>query len=524
MNGLLKRRRRLLLRGGAVHALEAPGATAMATEDGTITWLGDDATAERFIPEADEVVDLDGRLVTPAFVDAHVHLAQTGLAARGVDLHDAASRQEALDRIATHAATSTDPVVVGYGWDETPWVGAQPFTREEVDRAVAGRPAYLARVDVHSAVVSTALVERAPELTTLPGWSAGGRVERDAHHAARGAVDALVTPAMRTAAIRSALQRAAAAGIGSVHELGAPHLSQLADFARIEQIASEEPVPHVVRYWGEAGAYAAAAEHGCRGLAGDLCADGAIGSRTAALHDPYDDAPDRNGHVYLDDAQVRDHVIGCTRHGLQAGFHVIGDRAVGTVLTGLRAAATALGAPTVVSARHRLEHVEMIDDAGVALLAGLGVAASVQPAFDAAWGGSDSLYAHRLGTDRAAAMNPFAAMARAGVVLAFGSDSPVTPLDPWAGVRAAAWHRTPTQRISVPAAFAAHTRGGWQAAGRDDMGWLAPGMPATYAIWELPDDRNVGGLPDLHPDRPLPICTATAVDGVTVHTREGAHL
>lgn len=522
MNALLKRRRRLLLRGGAVHAPESPSATAMAVADRTITWIGDDAAAERFTPDSDEIVDLDGQLVTPAFVDAHVHLAQTGLAARGVDLRGAASRREALDRVAAHSANSSDPVVLGYGWDEGTWLSAQPFTRDEVDRAVDGRPAYLARVDVHSAVVSTALVQRAPQLAALPGWSAGGRVERDAHHAARRAADALVSPAMRTEAIRSTLRRAAACGIGSVHELGAPHLSQLEDFDRLDQIAAEEPAPYVVRYWGEPEAYGVAAEHGCRGLAGDLCADGAIGSRTAALHLPYDDAPTSNGYAYLDETQVRSHVVGCTRHGLQAGFHVIGDRAVDIVLAGLRGAADELGAPTITRARHRLEHVEMVNDAGIALLARLGVTASVQPAFDAAWGGRDNLYARRLGGDRAATMNPFGAMAKAGVGLAFGSDSPVTPLDPWAGVRAAAWHRTPAQRISVRAAFSAHTRGGWRAAGDDAGGWLAPGMPATYAVWKLSADL-VDGLPDLHPARALPVCTATVVDGVTVHAREGAH-
>jgi len=495
----------------------------MAVESGTITWIGDDAAADRFASDAHEVVDLAGALVTPAFVDAHVHLAQTGLAARGVDLHGAASGREALDRVAAHTAASNEPIVLGYGWDETNWAPPRPFRSDEVDRAAGGRPAYLARVDVHSAVVSTALLEHAPHLKGLAGWAPSGRVERDAHHAARDVANGLVTPAMRTEAIRYALRQAARRGVGLVHELGAPHLSRLDDFASIDQVSADEPVPGVVRYWGEPGAYAVAAEHGCRGLAGDLCADGAIGSRTAGMHDPYQDAADTNGYVYLDEELVRDHVIGCTRYGLQAGFHVIGDRAVATVLAGLRAAADDVGTEALTAARHRLEHVEMIDGAGIALLAELGVVASVQPAFDAEWGGVEGLYQRRLGNERANAMNPFRAMAQAGVTLAFGSDSPVTPIDPWAGVRAAAWHRTASQRIPVAAAFDAHTRGGWRAAGHDSAGWLAPGMPATYAVWEASGDRDPSGLPDLSPDMPLPTCTATVVDGITSHAREGAH-
>jgi len=495
----------------------------MAVESGTITWVGQDTTAESFVPDAHDVVELDGAVVTPAFVDAHTHLAQTGLAARGVDLRGVSCAEEVLQRVAAHAATSSDPIVLGYGWDDAAWTSAQSFGREQLDRAAGGRPAYLARVDVHSALVSSALIERAPHLTGLPGWSTTGRVERDAHHAARSVANDLVTPAMRTDAIRYALREAAAHGIGLVHELGAPHLSPLDDFHRISDISAEEPVPRVVRYWGEPGAYEAATEHGCRGLAGDLCVDGSIGSRTAALHEPYEDTVETSGHVYLDETQVRDHIVGCTRQGLQGGFHVIGDRAVDTVLAGLRAAAAEVGTTAVVQARHRFEHLEMVDDAGIALLSELGVIASVQPAFDALWGGEDGLYQRRLGKMRAGAMNPFRSMAEAGVTLAFGSDTPVTPLDPWAGVRAAVWHRAESQRLPIEAAFEAHTRGGWRAAGEDTAGWLAPGMPATYAVWSVAGDLDPSGFPNLHPDGQLPVCTATVVDGVTIHAEDGGH-
>ena len=120
-----------------------------------------------------------------------------------------------------------------------------------------------------------------------------------------------------------------------------------------------------------------------------------------------------------------------------------------------------------------------------------GIVASVQPAFDAAWGGPDGMYAERLGAERAQAMNPFAALQKAGVPLAFGSDSPVTPLDPWGTVRAAAFHQSPEHRISVRAAFAAHTRGGWRALGAraTATGVLRVGEPATYAVWDVaPED------------------------------------
>jgi predicted amidohydrolase YtcJ len=114
------------------------------------------------------------------------------------------------------------------------------------------------------------------------------------------------------------------------------------------------------------------------------------------------------------------------------------------------------------------------------------------------------------------------------VTLAFGSDTPVTPLDPWAGVRAAAFHHEPSERISVAAAFDAHTRGGHRARRDDHGGVLAPGQPASYAVWDVgapPDEppndhRGSTWLPTLHPDHPLPRCVATVVAGTTAYSEE----
>ncbi|MGH8893340.1 MAG: amidohydrolase family protein, partial [Actinomycetes bacterium] len=150
------------------------------------------------------------------------------------------------------------------------------------------------------------------------------------------------------------------------------------------------------------------------------------------------------------------------------------------------------------------------------VFARLGVVASVQPAFDHLWGGESGMYAERLGVDRALALNPFAAMHSAGVILALGSDSPVTPIDPWGSVLAAARHRTPTSRLDLAAAFEAHTRGGWRAAGRDADGVLTAGAPATFAIWSTEGIDRTARLPRLEPGEALPTCRATIVRGVPV--------
>ena len=148
------------------------------------------------------------------------------------------------------------------------------------------------------------------------------------------------------------------------------------------------------------------------GWPADLCVDGAIGSGTAALHADYTDRPGR-GVAYLDVDQIAEHLIACTRAGVQGGFHCIGDAAVSAAVDGLRRAAAALGTDRVRAARHRLEHVEMIAASDLSTLADLAVTASVQPAFDAEWGGPGELYEQRLGP-RAATMNPFGSLLRAG--------------------------------------------------------------------------------------------------------------
>jgi predicted amidohydrolase YtcJ len=127
----------------------------------------------------------------------------------------------------------------------------------------------------------------------------------------------------------------------------------------------------VVSYWGELATEPTiewAQQSGVAGLAGDLCVDGAIGSRTASMREPYADA-ETCGARYLSEQQIADHVIACTQAGLQAGFHCIGDDAVAAAVSGLRWAADALGVPRVRAARHRLEHVEMISEADIATLA-----------------------------------------------------------------------------------------------------------------------------------------------------------
>jgi predicted amidohydrolase YtcJ len=379
-----------------------PDATAMAVRDGTVAWLGRDDVGRTQFPDA-EVVALDGGFVAPAFVDSHVHLTATGLSLTGLDLRAATSSRHCLQLIAEHAATHPGGPIWAYGWDESGWPEATPPSTADVDGVVGDRPAYLARVDAHSAAASTALRRMAPGLTAAAGFDAQRPLTADAHHLVRAAARERLTPAQLTQARVAALDHAAANGIVAVHECAGPDIGGLDDW---RELRGTSHGVDIIGYWGEAvgtaeQAGALIAATGVHGLAGDLFVDGALGSRTAWLREPYTDGPDGCGNSYLDRAAITAHLHACTEAGITAGFHVIGDAAVTAVVDALQRGVVKLGAAAVARCRHRLEHLEMVTAEQAGRLGAWGVIASVQPNFDALWGGEDGMYAQRLGPHRA---------------------------------------------------------------------------------------------------------------------------
>ncbi|MGH3659048.1 MAG: amidohydrolase family protein, partial [Micromonosporaceae bacterium] len=218
--------RTVLLRGGEVHSPADPFATAMVVEGGSIAWIGSEGAADSFAEGVEETVHLDGALVTPTFTDAHVHTTATALALTGLDLGGAGSLAEALERVRAYArARPADPVLLGTGWDTTDWPEQRHPTRAELDAATGHRALYLTRVDVHSALASTALLGLVPGITALPGYLPDAPLTGDAHHAARAAAHSSLTPGQRTEAQRTALRHAVSLGIGSLHECAGPDIS-----------------------------------------------------------------------------------------------------------------------------------------------------------------------------------------------------------------------------------------------------------------------------------------------------------
>ncbi len=496
---------------------------AVLIDGSLIAWIG----ASQEAPSSQQTVDLAGCLILPAFVDAHVHATANGLSLLGLDLHGIPSLPAVLERISAYAYSHPGQLIFGTGWDETTWPERRAPTIGELDAASRGAPAYLARVDVHSAIVSTALLDQCPQARGCKGFDASGHLRMEAHHVLRRVAQAAITVEQRLQAQRATRSRAAQLGIAAIHEMSGPDVSGRADLEALLELARTEIGPDVLGYWGAIGDVDIVAELGLAGAAGDLFCDGAFGSHTAALHEPYLDAPDSRGALYFTDEQVTDHLRKATAAGIQAGFHCIGDAAIDQVARGFEAVAAESGDAAVRACRHRLEHVEMPSRTSVSTLSRLGAVASVQPAFDAAWGGRERMYETRLGTTRAEGLNPLADLAAAGITLALGSDAPVTPMDPWGGIAAAVGHRTRQSRLTVNQAMVAATQGGWLAVrdARPQAGTIAIGAPAHLAAWQTEEPVNntmddlIAALID---GAPAPVCALTVADGRIIHATDPA--
>ncbi len=202
---------------------------------------------------------------------------------------------------------------------------------------------------------------------------------------------------LREAAQRATREHAAAAGIAALHEAGGPDINGADDFVALIALAPPTAGPDLVAYWGQPGGPRAAIDLGAAGAAGDLFVDGALGSHTAWLREPYADEPGRLRQPVPRAGRVTEHLVACTRAGVQAGFHAIGDAAIDVVVEGCARPSTRAAMRRVRAARHRLEHLRWPARSIARCWPTPGVVASVQPLFDAHWGAPGGAYESRLG-------------------------------------------------------------------------------------------------------------------------------
>ncbi len=482
--------KRTLITNAAIYAPSVPFATAMLIDGEEIAWIGDHSGAEVHRELADTVIHAQGHFLAPGFVDAHVHATSTGIMLNGLDLTRVRNKNEFLDLLSDYAKHLSGATVLGHGWDESNWDDPELPTREEIDRATWGSVVYLSRVDVHSALVSNSLVAQVPASRGLTGFS-DGPVTQLAHGALRTFALDSISGGQRNKAQETFFANALSQGIVSLHEMAGPHISSHEDASSLKELASKAGMPHLAIYWGELFSprtQEIISDLEAIGAGGDLFIDGAVGSRTAFLRDPYTDNQDTRGANYLSVEQVADHLVACTQAGIQGGFHVIGDQACDIAIQGASLAVSKTSESDFRRLRHRFEHAGMLAEDHIGVMRHLGLIASMQPLFDAWWGNPGGMYESRLG-ERSQHMNRWGSLQALGAAVCFSSDSPVTPNTPWDAVHAAMHHHNLEERISGRAAFAAHTRGGWRALGAqfDSEGVIEVGATANLATWLVED-------------------------------------
>jgi predicted amidohydrolase YtcJ len=440
-------------------------------------------------PSADRTVELPGTTIIPGFVDAHVHLTGTGLSRSGPDVSAAHSKAQLLEKLA-QAARSTDGAVLVHGFDETTWDRPDLPSIDDLDGA-SGEPLVCVRADGHVSLANSAAISASGAdgidgtERDERGWPTGV-LRREANAAAQRWFHASLSDNRIEQYQLEACALAAATGVTCVHEMAIPELRGMRDVEILLQQRGQLPVDVVV--------YLATTDIplvmdlGLPRIGGDLSLDGSIGARTAHLTEPYTDA-DELGARYFDDDELTEFLHNAHLAGLQVGLHVIGDAAIEQAVSAWERVYHSLDSRErrhFRARRHRLEHFEMASEDAVERAANLGLAISVQPAFDATWGHPGRLYELRLGEKRGAAMNPFRTLLDRGLEVGGGSDSPVTPLDPWFGIRAVERHHDASERLSRTEALRLFTAGGARLAHLEDKkGILEPGSQADFAAYEL---------------------------------------
>lgn len=467
----------LRLPGGAV-------ADWLMVKDGLVV-----ANGQGTPPASDRHIELDGGTLLPAFCDAHVHLPATGLYATGLDLRGEDRAGAILD--AFHERAESGGVLFAGNFEDP---RDRPLHRTDLDRAVGDRVALLARADMHSCIVSSALLEQL-DVAGLEGVDLDeegmptGYLREKAAGEAWLWLDRSMPPEDQRAALTAAIHTAYSKGITSVHEM---YVVEWRGWDSLE-LFTDEVANHaldVVTYVATP-EVERVMEIGHARVGGDLFLDGSFGSHTAWMAEPYTsptpEGTPPNGITYRTDEELHEIFATAQEAGIQVGVHAIGDAAIEQAISTWEKIALDIGIDWVRSLGHRIEHFECSSDDHLRRAAHLGLRASVQPAFDRFWGGPEGLYSQRIGWQRASKMNRFASMLEAGLLVGAGSDSTVTPMDPFVQLAALRTHHVDEESLGRIEALRLHTTGARALADGPSLGGsLEPGAPADL-VWV---DRN----------------------------------
>ncbi len=429
----------LILTAGTIHTVDpqVPRAQAFAVRGGRFVYVGSRDGVRAFRGPRTKTVDAGAATVLPGLIDAHLHFVAVGRALHEVDLMHASSLAEVVRRTVAFAAGSQDPWIVGDGWDQNLWPDKAFPTHDALSAALPDRPVVLHRVDGHAILANAkAMAHAGVDATTAE--PVGGRILRDARGApsgvfidnAQGLVARAIPPPTHDQLVRAATAALAEChrwGLTAIGDpgVGADVIAAYEELARADRFTLRN---HIMLAGSDAELVAAHVRSGPRALdargilavrAIKLYADGALGSRGAALLAPYSDDPGNTGLLRTSGATIQEMAERALRAGFQLCTHAIGDRGNRIVLDAYEAA---LRAVPVRDHRLRVEHAQVLDSADIPRFARLGVIASMQSTHqisDMAWAQT------RLGPQRVTGAYAWRSLLDTGVLIANGTDAPV---------------------------------------------------------------------------------------------------
>jgi predicted amidohydrolase YtcJ len=491
------------------------------------------------VGEATALVDLAGAALYPGFVDSHAHLLGIGMRELTLNLEGVSSIEELVDIVAAAAQeTPEGETIYGRGWIETQWPEKRFPSRADIDEASDAHPVILERADGHALVANSMALERAG-VTRETADPDGGRIERDAAGEPTGMlidnamsfVAALVAAPSETARREAYAVGAdvyAAYGWTGVHNMSV----DLADLALIDAEAAEGGLAIRVYNAIDKTGYEAIAAGPRRNNSGrivtravKLYVDGALGSRGAALIEPYSDRPDTSGLLLMTHEEAAPLFERALRDGVQIATHAIGDRGNKLVLDWYEEAFAKVPADErkVANPRWRVEHAQVLRHEDIARFSKLGVIASMQPSHAI----GDLYFAPaRLGDARLDGAYAWRSLLDAGAVIAGGSDAPVERGDPLIEFYAAVARKDlegkfgpewrPSQKVSRAEALAMFTSAPAFASFQEaDLGTIEVGKKADFTAFS----KDIMTAPEAE------ILTAktamTVVDGEIIY-RDGA--
>lgn len=482
-----------------------PLAEAFAVRDGRIVFVGSRQEASALKGSSTRMLDAGGKTIIPGMVDAHAHFGGLAQTLRSVDLVGTRSYDEVIARVVERARTTPKGSwIQGRGWDQNAWGDTRFPTHDKLSAAVPDHPVVLERVDGHAVLANAQAMQRA-QLTAATKDPSGGKIERDARGAptgvlvdkASGLVESRI-PAPTTDETRAALKEAISVmhkwGLTGMHDAGASRglIDLYEDMAKTKELnlrlyvmISDDSA--AINHYMQLGPRSALYDNQLWVRAIKLYADGAMGSRGAALLEPYSDDPNNTGLLLSAPAHIRD----VAERGLKAGFqvntHAIGDRGNRVVLDAYE---QALKTTPTADHRFRVEHAQTLHYDDIPRFAHLGVIPSMQASHqtsDMYWIGK------RLGPTRVLGAYAWRSLINSGVVIPNGSDFPVEQVNPLISFHASiarqdandwpagGWQ--PEQRMTREEALRSMTLWpAYSAFQEKDMGSLTPGKLADFVI------------------------------------------